>query len=452
MRFRRHAFLALVAGVLLSLVTPATARVPWAGFEDVPPSSIFYADITWLHDQGITKGCNPPENTLFCPGDAVTRGQMAAFLVRALDLPKPAKSDWFQDDDNSVFEQDIDRLAAAGITKGCNPPANTNFCPDDPVSRGQMASFLTRALGLQAGVGMDWFADDDSSVHQTAIDRLRAAWITFGCNPPTEDQFCPNESVTREQMAAFLRRALSQPQSGAAIGVHSHTWPDPLYMYADMVATIEVRNTGSLVLDDVTAYVPVDDEYGDPLGDCYDEDAISGPVERLGNGDLLLDPGEIWDWYCGMPSGGLWGSMFFESRGTADGINYVTDRVQVEYQLLDPLTISVTASATSVEVGGQVTWTIRLQNPSPLKCVRVSVEARENRQGSYTYFDRPEMELVGNGDDVMDPGEVWEYTYTASLWTDTFLDVTGGYAPAWSPGTGTGLASVTTDTVVVTTP
>src|SRR5690606_41676174 len=58
----------------------------------------------------------------------VSRGQMAAFLVRALGLPAAANR--FVDDDGSVFEGDIGALAAAGITRGCNPPANDEFCPD----------------------------------------------------------------------------------------------------------------------------------------------------------------------------------------------------------------------------------------------------------------------------------------------------------------------------------
>lgn len=52
----------------------------------------------------------------------------------------------FVDDEGSVHEADIEALAAAGITKGCNPPANDRFCPGDPVTRAQMASFLVRAL------------------------------------------------------------------------------------------------------------------------------------------------------------------------------------------------------------------------------------------------------------------------------------------------------------------
>lgn len=84
---------------------------------------------------------------MFCPDDPVTRGQMAALLVRAFDYESPTGTDRFVDDD-SIFEADIEALAAAGITLGCNPPANDRFCPADPVTRAQMASFLVRALDL----------------------------------------------------------------------------------------------------------------------------------------------------------------------------------------------------------------------------------------------------------------------------------------------------------------
>ena len=71
---------------------------------------------------------------------------MAAFLVRAFDYNDPGEGDWFTDDDESMFEGNIDRLKVAGVTLGCNPPDNDRFCPEDPVRRDQMASFLARAL------------------------------------------------------------------------------------------------------------------------------------------------------------------------------------------------------------------------------------------------------------------------------------------------------------------
>ena len=70
---------------------------------------------------------------------------MAAFLVRALGLTEDGGGNYFVDDDGSAFEDDIAKLAAAGITRGCNPPDNDEFCPTSPVTREQMAAFLNRA-------------------------------------------------------------------------------------------------------------------------------------------------------------------------------------------------------------------------------------------------------------------------------------------------------------------
>ncbi len=72
---------------------------------------------------------------------------MAAFLVRALGLTDDGGGNLFTDDNGLVFEHNIDILATAGITKGCNA-AGDQFCPNDFVTRGQMAAFLHRADGL----------------------------------------------------------------------------------------------------------------------------------------------------------------------------------------------------------------------------------------------------------------------------------------------------------------
>jgi hypothetical protein len=133
---------------------------------------------------------------------------MAAFLVRALRLGDDGGRNWFVDDGDSIFQGDINRLAAAGITKGCNPPRNDRFCPDRRVTREQMAAFLVRAFGYTAGVGSDRFIDDDGSIFENDIDRLAAAGITKGCNPPDNDRYCPGGNVKRDQMASFLARAL----------------------------------------------------------------------------------------------------------------------------------------------------------------------------------------------------------------------------------------------------
>ncbi len=197
-------------GSTTTTTTPGTTPPdpdPDLAFADIA-GNVFANSIEWLAAEGITQGCNPPANTMFCPDGRVTRGQMAAFLVRAQSLPAYNGPDRFRDDDDSVFEGAIERLAQAGITVGCNPPTNDRFCPDRNVTRGEMAAFLGRAFGYTDDGGGNWFVDDDGSVFENAIDRLRTASITQGCNPPSNNRYCPDNFVTRGQMAAFLKRAL----------------------------------------------------------------------------------------------------------------------------------------------------------------------------------------------------------------------------------------------------
>lgn len=161
--------------------------------------------IEWIANAGITLGCNPPFNDAFCPEVKLTRAQAAAFVARALDLPESEK-DYFSDDDGDSLEGPIDQLAAAGITKGCNPPANDRFCPDRDLTRGEFATFLSRAIEMTTTT-TDFFGDDTGHTHEEAINRLAESGITKGCNPPVNDRFCPNRSLTRAEAASFFSRA-----------------------------------------------------------------------------------------------------------------------------------------------------------------------------------------------------------------------------------------------------
>ena len=190
-----------------------TVTVQAVGPGDINPfvdddGHVFENAIEWLDSQGITSGCNPPINDRFCPDDFVTRGQMAAFLVRALHYSDGGNVNYFIDDNGHVFENAINRLRTAGVTQGCNPPTNNRYCPNAFVTRGQMAAFLVRAFGYTAGGNVNYFTDDNGTLFETAINRLRTAGVTLGCNPPANDHYCPNALVTRGQMAAFLKRAL----------------------------------------------------------------------------------------------------------------------------------------------------------------------------------------------------------------------------------------------------
>jgi hypothetical protein len=123
-----------------ALALPSTTRDFFADDEGSPHES----DINRLAEAGITGGC---ADGRFCPTAGVTRAEMASFLVRALHLPSTSQ-DAFRDDERSMHEGAINALAAAGITGGC---ADGNFCPTAGVTRGQMAAFLHRALARPDG-------------------------------------------------------------------------------------------------------------------------------------------------------------------------------------------------------------------------------------------------------------------------------------------------------------
>ena len=100
-----------------------------------------------LYRNGVTSGCarNP---LTYCPGGLVTRDQMAVFLLRSKEggtyTPPPCTVKPFNDVEiNNTFCPWIQELAARGITHGCG---NGNYCPGNPVTRDQMAFFLLTAL------------------------------------------------------------------------------------------------------------------------------------------------------------------------------------------------------------------------------------------------------------------------------------------------------------------
>jgi hypothetical protein len=116
-RMRRIVFSAVVGVLLLGAIDAASATLPAGGTFVDDNGSPHEGNIEAIFSAAITRGCNPPANDRYCPGRVVDRGQMAAFLNRALELPQ-TDEDFFDDNEASTFEDDINRLAAAGITKG----------------------------------------------------------------------------------------------------------------------------------------------------------------------------------------------------------------------------------------------------------------------------------------------------------------------------------------------
>ena len=118
--------------------------------------------------------------------------------------PEPEPEITFRDVTvGSTHEEAIYAIAEAGITAGCGD--GSAYCPDDDVTRGEMATFLSRLAGF-GPVDDHGFSDVGDSAHAGAIGAIAAAEITTGCGDGTT--YCPGDAVTRAEMATFLTRLM----------------------------------------------------------------------------------------------------------------------------------------------------------------------------------------------------------------------------------------------------
>ena len=167
-------------------------------------------NIEKLAAQGITGGCDP-DLKLYCPDRVVTRAQMAKFLMLALGeagARRPGPSGFADVKSDAWYRPFVDRLAELGITTGY---ADGTFRPDEPVTRAQLAVFLTRAFDgiseVTAATGV--FADVSASAsYAGAVEGVLAADVTRGCTRAPGRNYCPHEPVRRDQIASFLTRAM----------------------------------------------------------------------------------------------------------------------------------------------------------------------------------------------------------------------------------------------------
>jgi len=179
-------------------------------FNDVPLDYWASSFIETLSANGITAGCGGGN---YCPEDAVTRAQMAVFLERGIhgsSFTPPSATGIFDDCPVGYWAASwVEQFYADGITGGCstNPPL---YCPDDNVTRAQMAVFLLRSMygSSYKPPSATGIFDDVPVTYWAApwIEQLYAEGITGGCssNPPL---YCPDDTVTRAQMAVFIVRA-----------------------------------------------------------------------------------------------------------------------------------------------------------------------------------------------------------------------------------------------------
>ena len=208
---RTGAGLLLVAALALgpALLSPASSAAAPNGpvFTDIGEAGMHQRAVQALADLGVLTGtgCDPER---LCPREPLKRWTMAVWVARARQLPglESARGSRFADVDAHLWwSRHVEVFAEAGITMGCATHPR-RYCPHENVTRAQMASFLVRTFDLDPAVSAG-FVDVGTNAHAANVDSLFASGITAGCGTGPL-RYCPDQSVTKAQMATFLARAL----------------------------------------------------------------------------------------------------------------------------------------------------------------------------------------------------------------------------------------------------
>ncbi len=203
-------------------------------FNDLQAGTYYYDPVIWLLGERLTTGTS---ETTFSPDEPITRGQFATFLWRFAGKPT-AELDGtllFSDvEEDAYFTEPVRWLTDTGITTGTS---ETTFSPDEPITRGQFATFLWRFAGKPTAEldGTLLFSDVEEDAYFTEPVRwLTDTGITTGTSETT---FSPDALVTRGQFATFLWRFAGKPEAlgpDAAIPPHMRDYAPSIPVRAEM--------------------------------------------------------------------------------------------------------------------------------------------------------------------------------------------------------------------------
>ncbi|WP_303967777.1 S-layer homology domain-containing protein [Sporosarcina ureae] len=195
--------LTIVGALLLACSLPLSGTAASNQiFADVPATKHFAEAVNDLAERNIIGGY--PDGT-FKPGELITRGQAAAIIVKMVNLDVTNVKDPGYTDvsTGNGYYQAIAAMSAKGIIKGYE---DGRYGPNDPVTRGQMASIIVKAFDLPNYGYLELenpFKDIITSYsHQHNIKTLYKLGITTGTTPTT---YSPNTAITRGQAAKLLR-------------------------------------------------------------------------------------------------------------------------------------------------------------------------------------------------------------------------------------------------------
>jgi hypothetical protein len=178
----------------------------------------------------------------------ITAGTHTFTVFQGMEFPDVPPS--------NPFYTDIGKLSARGVTLGCG---SGFYCPDDPVTREQMAAFILRATGEfnPPTPPTQRFNDvPPANVFYKFIDRLAELQITLGCTPD-HTLYCPHDPVLREQMSAFILRGLGEFNPPTPMSQRFTDVPpaNVFYNFIDRLAVLQITLGCT---PDHTLYCPTD--------------------------------------------------------------------------------------------------------------------------------------------------------------------------------------------------
>jgi hypothetical protein len=182
-------------------------------FWDVPRGYWADAHIHALAGARITRGCGGGN---YCPSSTLNRAEMAVTMVRAMygpDYAPPPAVGLFADvviSDTDTTADYIEQLYNDGVVNGCGT-APLRYCPNDLVNRAAMSKYLVNGFAIALEPETGYFTDVSGTIWAAFAPYAEALFregITLGCGGTN---FCPADTITRDQLAVFLVRALGLP-------------------------------------------------------------------------------------------------------------------------------------------------------------------------------------------------------------------------------------------------
>jgi hypothetical protein len=266
--------------------------IPEDGFRDVPEDNVHEAAIDCAYAHELVRGRS---RELFEPAMTLSRAQAASIvenLLSASGAELPASSrDYFADDDGSVHEDAINRLAEAGVVSGRRDEV---YDPQTTVTRAELAALAVRGIEYRTvrsmPPGPDHFTDDDGTTHEASIDKAAEAGIAAG---RSSDVFEPHTPVRRDQAASVLLRGFELLLDNG-YGLCPEEYPPYI-----RISEIAADPAGDDVQPDDGEYVELRSDWCDNvLLDGWQLRDADGNVVQI-DGDYLLRPNETLRVYSG---------------------------------------------------------------------------------------------------------------------------------------------------------